>query len=334
MKSKVSVFMATWNKNNQLPNALYSLARQKTNFDFDVCIIDDHSNVNPEPIIRKFFPHARYKRLPKNEGVTLSHGHCFDVMDKNTDIVVLQSSDVIYTEDHILQRIVDNTDSKQITMTEVIDIPIDDNMYLNFDSNIEKYINNWDNYKVYVDVVLTNGLLCKNSSTFYTGAPYHSWLFFCGGILADDLRSIRIEHNACDATLHQLMKEKNFKAILLNDCKVIHQRHPKTMYECKIIDTCPYHCIRKDEFWLKHLEKIDPNKPKKSFWRTVPIIEVKKPIVEEKPISKIEIPEEYLKLFSDASKKYGKKWIEDNRKIAIIVFKLLDIWKEEMEKKS
>lgn len=247
---KIAVVMATFNKNAELPNTLFSLNRQKTTHDIEVCIVDDRSDVDPKPIIDKFltkFP-VKYKRLDERAGVQFSHGMAFDMISDDVEVVLQPSSDVIYSQDTILHDLCIAVEDKMPAFVEVLDIPVDPTMYKDFDSGIKYYLDNWHTWPTRIDVEL-NGILYKNCSTVYSGRPECSWLFFMGAMTAKNFEDIGFRYLACDAYMHPVMRELGFKSKLLPWLKGIHQRHHKEMYKCNLLDHCPYWCIQKD--WAK-----------------------------------------------------------------------------------
>jgi len=239
---KVSVFFPTHNKNSMLPNALYSLSIQKTSFDWELCVVDDHSDVSPEPIIKEFFPNAKFVRYPHHIGFIHCHDACFDLAN-NPEVVVLQSTDVIHTRIDSLQILVSAVTEKTISIAEVVDMPIDSDFYKTYDVSTKNILTNWDSYKTFINLKLGNRIYA--CSTQYTSL--RSPLFFLGAIMKKDLDDIDYKECNCDAVTHKKLKEAKFKINFLNHIKAIHQRHPKTTPKCPIINECDVFCIRKEK---------------------------------------------------------------------------------------
>ncbi len=252
MDKKVSILTATWNKEDQLRNYLFGLHRQvlPTHFDFELCIIDDCSDIDPIPIINEFFPatwhknKVKYKRLNKHSAFNKTQGLGLDLISDDTDIVVLIGADIILTREDDLQKLVEKVEDKKFALAEVVDIPIPNDFYTHFDSNIKILLDKWDHYIHRIDVPIDNKIY-KDQLTIYSGKPYNSWLLFCGAIKKKDLLLTGFAENSCDAVVKHKMKEQGLSAILVSDVKAIHQRHPKKVYPCPDITTCEYHCIRK-----------------------------------------------------------------------------------------
>ena len=61
MAIKASILIAAYEKEDCLPNVFHSISRQKTNFDFEVCFVDDCSYISTEAIYHKYLKVA-YKK--------------------------------------------------------------------------------------------------------------------------------------------------------------------------------------------------------------------------------------------------------------------------------
>ncbi len=231
---KVSLLMSTYNKNDVLPNTLYSISRQKTTFPLEVCIVDDCSTVDPEPIIKGFLPDAKYRRLSEHIG-PFDRNQCLDLMSPDTDVVILQSCDVIHAQPFAVEELCKHVGDKTITLAEVIDIPVDVLLFQNFDFEVQQILGNWESY-IY-------------SLTMHVGrGRSNQWLFFLGAIRKTDLESIGYEDNSCDAVLHQTMRRHNFHPPnLLAYVRGIHQCHIKTWYTCPLVEKCEFYCSRTEK---------------------------------------------------------------------------------------
>jgi len=194
---KASVLIATYNNHSVLYNALHSLARQKTNFPIEYCIVDDHSDIDSESIIREFFPDAKYKRLSERTGFEYSQSYCYDLVSPDSDVIVMQAADVIYTADNILEELCKGIGIGTFTLAEVVDMVIEPDMYKNFDEEISNILENWDSYVEWRWVWFINDIDRTRrfkSQTKYTGKNYKgedlSWRFFAGDIDREDLEDI------------------------------------------------------------------------------------------------------------------------------------------------
>jgi len=249
--NKTAVFISIYNKDDLLPNCLYSIAKQKLDFPIEFCIVDDCSKNDPYPIITKFLDSklVKYKRLEKHEGFIYAQSRCFDLVSPDVDVIILQSADVILTYPDCYKILVKEVEPRTITLSCVVDIPIDSSLWKsgNYDNAIKVISDKWESY-IKMEEVDIDGDVYR-SSTLYSGRPGCSWLFFAGAIMKEDLISLGYDKGGCDAVLNYKMRKCGFRAKLFPALKVIHQRHKKTIPLCPIMDTCSVHCIRKTERW-------------------------------------------------------------------------------------
>jgi len=242
---KVSLLLVIKDKKDLLQNALYSLARQKTSFPFEVCVLDVNSSMDLEPFIREFMPTVKYKKLDEDVDFIYTKGMCLDLASPDSDVIVIQAEDVIYTKDSALEELCKQVGPKTVSMAEVLDIPIDKYFHKNFESNMKKILSNWDSYMHYYDGEIDGVRYTLNP--YYTGKELPAAiLFFLGAIRREDLILLDFQRNNCDGVLAPKMKSLGFK-INYPNVKGIHQRHTKTVHFCPIVDSCTYHCIRKDK---------------------------------------------------------------------------------------
>ena len=241
---KVSIIIATWNKNKYLPNALYSLSRQKTSFPLEVCILDDHSDVDPEPIIRQFLPDVTYKRLDKNVGFMFSQGKCLELASPDSDVILIQSDDIIHTQENSVELLCNAVVHRGPSLAEVVDISVPVDLFEDFDNGVKPILSNWGRY-IKQEVMDIDGIN-YNISTRYSGKGTGSSLFFCGAMSREDLEFLEFTKINCDAIIGPKLKDKrNNFVINYPPVRAIHQRHPKSVYHCPIVSTCTYNCIRK-----------------------------------------------------------------------------------------
>lgn len=246
---KVSVIIATWNKHEYLPNTLYSLIKQKTSFPLEICIVDDCSDIDPEPIIRQFIPEVKYMRLEEHIGFMFSYGKCLELVDKESDVILIQSDDIIHTRSDSIELICKDVKSRTISLSEVVDIPMENNIINDFDNIVNNITSNWESY-IKTEFIPIDGLKYRINSK-YSGKGHRSNLFFCGAISRTDLDYLRFSDISCDAIIGLKISEAEFDRIY-PPVKAIHQRHPKSVYPCPIVNECKYRCIRKEG----HLERI------------------------------------------------------------------------------
>ena len=247
---KASIWIAVWNNANLLSNALYSLSIQKTDFPFEVCIVDDCSFINPEPIVRKYFPDAKFKVLDSHKGFNFAQSHCFDLVSDDTDVILMQTADVIYTKPNIVNELCHGVRKKIISLPEVVDIPISENMApKEFADRIGYCLNNWDRFIHYRKTDI-DGVIFE-VHTKYLGEGC-SWLFFSGAIRRDDFEDLGYDanENICDGRLYCNLRVCGFRANIMPQLRVIHQRHPKTAYPCSVMSSCFVDCLRKNPRYI------------------------------------------------------------------------------------
>ena len=232
--SKISICMATYNKNELLPNTLYAISQQDIGeHECEICIVDDGSAVDPEPIIRQYAPYAKYKRLEPQEGFIYSAAHCMDLMSPDTDVVILMSSDVVMMQDFTIQELASHLSPRQIALAEVMDAPVAPDAWST--NGLEHYSRHWDDFMSYRACHV--GRMRPNE-----------WLFFLGAILKEDLDEVWENRICCDAVTHQTMRTLGFDAVLLPYVRGLHQRHEKLWPECPIVPSCPFYCGRTRDY--------------------------------------------------------------------------------------
>lgn len=230
---KTAVFLATYNKNKYLPNTLYAISRQKTSEPFEVCIIDDHSKEDPEPIIRKFLPDAKYVRLPKTVGFMFSHCYNMDIVSPEVENVIIMSSDVIMASENIIEDFVSVVKHGSPIFGEVLSMKVPKTLHQKFDSEIILALDKWRKVFAHKENICTG----RHRLT--------SWLFFLGAIKKDDLYSIEFNYNCCDGVLAPKMMDFKFKPEIYPRIKGIHQFHGKQIiHPCTIEEICKYYCAR------------------------------------------------------------------------------------------
>jgi len=241
---KASLLIVVTDRADSLRNTLYSIARQKTSFPFEVCILDVGSSTDLEPLIREFLPDVKYKKLNKNVDFIYTKGMCLDLAIPDSDIIVIQANDVIQTKDFTLEELCKNVGPKTIALAEVVDMPIGKDLYMNFEQGVGEILNNWNNYikrrKATVD-----GVPYK-LATYRTGKDSSALLFFLGAIRREDLESLDFTKNNCDAVIGPKIRQNKF-IVNYPAVRAIHQRHTKFTYPCPLVNSCKFHCIRKTD---------------------------------------------------------------------------------------
>jgi|10_taG_2_1085330.scaffolds.fasta_scaffold03111_8 glycosyltransferase involved in cell wall biosynthesis len=231
---KASIIFSTHNKNWCLPNTLAAIARQKTTFPLEVCIVDDFSKEDPEPIIKEFLPKAKYLRLNKHYNFIYAPNLCLDMISDDVDIILPMSSDIIMLRDDTVEQLCHRVGRKKVAFAELANLRVSENLHSNFDLYVQPLINDWEN------TVMTKSLYPLHVSRKIPTA----WLFFLGAALKEDLYSIGYRENSCDAVLWQQMAKQNFDADILTSAPAVHQWHPRFDVSCGVEGTCPFYCSR------------------------------------------------------------------------------------------
>jgi len=236
---KASILLATYNKNSCLRNTLYSITRQKTDFPFEVCIVDDVSEEDPLPIIREMFQGSGipyfYEQLPKHVGGQFSQSLCMGLMSPDSTIGIVQSCDVMYVQDDLLQRLCAPVRPRFFSMAGVKNILIDPEAYLYYNKVVDGVLSIWDSVK---GVNIYSGI----------NRPGGDWLLFLGAMTREDLLKIAFDYWSCDIVIQQKIKEKGLKPVFLDEVKAVHQQHPPAhLWPCSAVDRCEYWCRRKEK---------------------------------------------------------------------------------------
>jgi len=222
---KASIFIATFNKNDVLPNTLYSIARQKVPFPYEVCIIDDHSDVDPEPIIRKFLPDAKYKRLDKRHGPDMLNSFSLDLMSDDSDVLIKQNTDVIHGNIHTIETLCNGVGKKRLCMASVFNTNLSLDMYKNFKKHLP---------------LIKKG---KRRTSQKTLARFY---FFLGAIRRSDYESLKCSKGPyCDVMLSRELDKSKFTANHPKKIVGFHQNHPITTVPCTRLLSCNIVCSLK-----------------------------------------------------------------------------------------
>jgi glycosyltransferase involved in cell wall biosynthesis len=228
---KATLLLATFNKNECLPNVLRSIARQETTFDFQVCIFDDKSDADPKPLIDEFLPTAKYHRSEKTFGTHHSIPECFKMADEDSDIILTMSTDVVIAQPFGVEKLCQEVDSMKVAMAEVKNIGVPYSLHQNFDEGIAPYLDKWDDY-----------------NQFYCCGPKRmGFCLFFAAMVREDFFTAEFDKLVCDRinTLRGAgMKSKGFIPHCVHEVKAIHQKHswtahPCSFAECKYAPSCP-----------------------------------------------------------------------------------------------
>lgn len=230
MVKKASVLLAHYNKNPCLPNTLAGYARQQTTFPIEYCFLDDHSEIDPQPVVKKYLPQAKYKRLTETAGTQFSLGKAFEMIDDATDVVVITSCDVFPLQTFALDRLCEAAAEGAPAMPEVSDQVVPGGVYENFDAYCEHALKGW----------------VGSSQWIFLGSKRPLLYLFLGAVHRKDLEAIDFRHNCCDVVVdYKLREHAGAKPQWMDDLKAIHQHHCSVKYPCAILKDCPFYCYRR-----------------------------------------------------------------------------------------
>lgn len=120
----VSVVVVTHQRRENLSNVLYSIVKQKTDFDFEIVIIDDASTDGTEEIIEKecseFIQNKRVKHIKICTRLGYTKPSYIGAAASDGKIIVFQPSDMVpisptgRLQDRCIQKLVDALDDKTV----------------------------------------------------------------------------------------------------------------------------------------------------------------------------------------------------------------------------
>jgi len=243
-KIEASILMAISEfdaKRDSLINTLYSIAKQKTSFNFELCVVDDKSGIKIENLLNVFFknnPNPNLKRivvktLEEKLGFTGAPAQAIKITSPESQKMFILASDCVLLKETSIEKIINRLQTrKTIVLSEVAEVKnITYRFHKNFYENASKIINQWQTH------VMTKPLMVSRLNP-------HSWLFFAGAAFKKDLLSIDYDKVSCDAVLWQKMMPKDWSAEIITSIPVAHQSHPRTAYPCPRVSECNFYCNR------------------------------------------------------------------------------------------
>lgn len=236
---KVAICIATHNKDEALNNVFYSISRQKTSFPFEVVIVDDASEditglmeAGARHLEAKGVPH-KVMFLSRNVGCGRSQAFCLDLLSEGVDTIVLQSADVLYASDDVLERLCRETAPGRFALAEVRNVLVDPELWRSWDKNLPYYLEFERQmetlHHINSDPDQPHSGSYTIQHTIFSGPgqprPLERFYFFLGAIRKDDLLETCFAMNCMDKAisndLHRLGKE-----CVYVDAVGLHQRHP------------------------------------------------------------------------------------------------------------
>lgn len=151
---KVAILMSTYNKSDILYNVLKSISIQKTSFPFYLVVVDDASTCEEkvEDILNFFDIPYKFIQLTINVGFSHALSKCLSLVSEDTDILVLQSADVLYSDENTLETLVKGVSEKTFTLAEVRNVKIPVDLWKQWDS-IDYYLEEERRFEISSEIV-------------------------------------------------------------------------------------------------------------------------------------------------------------------------------------
>jgi glycosyltransferase involved in cell wall biosynthesis len=230
----IGIFIAIHNKTSCLPNTFESINRQRTRDNVTVYIVDDGSD-DPGEIVDVINNHLRVPyflmTLSKNIGFAKSQSKCLDLVDSSVNVIILQSCDVLYGDDYLLQRMVDELRPGMAVMPEVRNVAVPPDLWKDWD--IAYYLQEERLYEtlraINKDPKQPNMGEYGLQHTIFAGprqpAPDRRLYFFLGAILREDLDRTCFATTCGDVALAKSMISKGIQVKYVEGIG-LHQKHP------------------------------------------------------------------------------------------------------------
>ena len=230
---KAAVLIAHYNKNAQLRNTLTGIAKQVVTFPFEVCIVDDHSTVDPLPDIVNAFPNVKfkYKRLEKNVYAQYTQKYCYDLVSDDVDTIIIMSCDVIMVDTNIIEELCQRLytlKGRHVVTGDVRNINFSEGACKDFEFEIDKAMEVWDISQTYSN-------------------PIRLYLFMTA-IKRSILDASEFKNNNCDMVMDASLRRLSCAHGIYDDLRAIHQKHPSVIHPCPIVDQCTFPCMRKKNY--------------------------------------------------------------------------------------
>lgn len=218
MIKKVSIITTTYNKNNALDNTLTGLMKQNIPFPYEICIVDDASDVSPEPIIRKHIPNniLKFKRLEKNVGPVEANTESYKLASKESDVFVTMGGDIILLDTDGIEKLCNGVGEGIFTIGEVKTLDIESNMYENWDNEVNRLKSLYNGLHTYLTV-------------FCGSLKPDRWYIFLGAFRREEAEKARI-FESWDVNYKGYLTELKYKPVF-PIVKSIHQSHPSRLYK-------------------------------------------------------------------------------------------------------
>jgi len=213
----ISIITTTYNKNDVLRNTLVGLSKQNIPFPYEICIVDDGSQINPEGIIREYIPDSilKFKRLERNIGPINAKSEAYKMASAESNILVTMPIDLILLDSDCIEKICNGVGEKIFTIGEVRTLEIDVNMYKNWDSELKKLKSIFNTLDVY------NHVYCGSEKPT-------RWYIFLGAFRREDAEDINL-FGLRDREYRGNLNRGGYKSVFPM-VKAMHQTHPSKIY--------------------------------------------------------------------------------------------------------
>ena len=216
--NKISIITSLYNKNDSLRNTLTGLMKQKISVPYEICIVDDGSDVNPESIVRECIPDniLKFKRFEKNIGPVKATTEAYKMASKESDILVTMSGDVIILDTDGIEKLCMGVDEGVFTIGEIKTLEINFNMYDNWNSEVKRLKGIFDDLDTY------NHVYCGSLKP-------NRWFIFLGGFRRGDAERSKI-FESWDVNYRGNLRKLKYKPVFPM-VKAIHQMHDTILYK-------------------------------------------------------------------------------------------------------
>jgi len=218
---KASMFLRIYEKDDLLPNVLYSIARQKVPFDLEICICIDGDSHDPEPLVKEYLPDAKIFRF-KRCGAQAMNAHCLDIISPDSDIIIIQSCDVMHCYDNTIEELCMGVGKKVMCSAEVRDMKVNPYLYKDYENGINELMENgWNTGKVKA------GIVPKRRRAFF---------WFLAAIGRKDFEDLNLSNEAwCDSIVTPKLMDMGFDSYFPSGIKGMHQSHDVNISPCPLM---------------------------------------------------------------------------------------------------
>jgi len=229
---KVAIVTTIYNRSDGLRNTLMGLVKQKISFPYEVLVVDDGSEKNPESIIREYIPDnlLKFKRFDKNEGPIIAKPAAYNMASEDSNIFVYMGSDVILLDTDCIEKLCKGVGEKIFTIGEVNTMDVANDMYIRWDTEVKSMKERFYKMNPYFH-------------TYCGSLKPTRWYIFLGALRKEDVDSINF-FGSCDMIYYAALSRDKFKAVFPM-VKAVHQTHPTRIGYCPIVGICKRGCSRR-----------------------------------------------------------------------------------------